>query len=159
MKVSRFLSVVPKAVQFWALVTGGCVALIGLAMGFYAAHQGAGLGAGLRTMSIDASAGLFGGVVIAIWLLCLGFVFADARRRAMRPFLWVLVAALFPHLLGFLLYFVLRQPIASTCSHCGRTIPLNERFCSWCGNPQPLPNSGDAPPGPSSSGLSSITPA
>jgi len=74
--------------------------------------------------------------VTAAWLL-LSWVlfFADARGRAMRPFLWVLVAALFPHLLGFLLYFVMRQPIASTCSHCGRTIALNQLFCSWCGSP------------------------
>jgi len=107
-------------------------------------------------MSTYASAGLFGGVVIAAWLLCLGFIFADARRRAMRPFLWVLVAALFPHLLGFLLYFVMRQPIASTCSHCARTMALNQPFCSWCGSPQPVPGSGNTP-GPKSSGLDSMT--
>jgi hypothetical protein len=155
MNIRRFLSVVPKAVQLWALVIVGCGVLIGLGVGYHAAEHGA----ALRTMAIYSSAGLFGGVLIAAWLLSLGFVFADARRRAMRPFLWVLVAALFPHLLGFLLYFVMRQPIASPCSHCGRTIPLNQRFCSWCGSPQPLPGSGNAPSGPSSSGLDSMTTA
>jgi hypothetical protein len=144
MNIRQSLSVVPKAVQIWSLVIAGCAVLIGLGAGYHEAQ-----GPALRTMSIYAGAGLFGGVVIAAWLLCLGFVFADARRRAMRPFLWVLVAALFPHLLGFLLYFVLRQPIASTCSHCGRTISLNERFCSWCGSPQPA----------SASGLDSMTTA
>ena len=153
MNIRRFLGVVPKPVQIWSLVIGGCTELIALGMGLHEAHPGT----ALRIMSIYAVAGLLSGVVAAAWLLCLGFVFADARRRAMRPFLWVLVAALFPHLLGFLLYFVLRQPIASTCSHCGRTIPLNERFCSWCGSPQPASASGNAPSGPPSSGLDSMT--
>jgi hypothetical protein len=63
----------------------------------------------------------------------------------MRPVLWVLVAALFPHLLGFLLYFVLRQPIASPCAHCGHPIALNQPFCAWCGNAQTPRASGDAP--------------
>jgi hypothetical protein len=155
MNIRQSLSIVPKAVQIWSLVGAGCTTLIGLGLGFHEAQQGH----ALRTMSIYAGAGLLTGVVVAAWLLCLGFVFADARRRAMRPFLWVLVAALFPHLLGFLLYFVMRQPIASTCSHCGRTIPLNERFCSWCGSPQPTPGSGNPPSGPPSSGFDSMTTA
>jgi hypothetical protein len=155
MNIRQSLSVVPKVVQIWSLVIAGCAVLIGLGAGYHEAQHGP----ALRTMSIYAGAGLFGGVVIAAWLLCLGFVFADARRRAMRPFLWVLVAALFPHLLGFLLYFVMRQPIASTCPHCGRTIPLNQRFCSWCGSPQPASASGNAPSGPQSSGLDSMTTA
>jgi hypothetical protein len=155
MKIRRFLSVVPRAVQIWSLVIAGCAVLIGLGAGYFEAQQGA----TLRTIFTYAGSGLFGGVVIGAWLLCLGFVFADARRRGMRPFLWVLVAALFPHLLGFLLYFVLRQPIATTCPHCGRMIPLNQRFCSWCGNPQPAPGSGNAASGPGSSGVDSMTTA
>jgi hypothetical protein len=155
MNIRRFLNVVPTAVKIWSLVIACCAVLIGLGAGYHEAQQGT----ALRTISIYASAGLFGGIVIAAWLQCLGFVFADARRRGMRPLLWVLVAALFPHLLGFLLYFVLRQPVASTCSHCGRMIPLNQRFCSWCGSPQPAVHSGNAPSGPGSSGLDSMTTA
>jgi hypothetical protein len=143
MNIRQSLSIVPKTVRIWSLVIAGCVVLIALGMGFHEAQQGS----ALRTMFIYAGAGLLTGVVCAGWLLSLGFVFADAQRRAMRPFLWVLVAALFPHLLGFLLYFVLRQPIASTCSHCGQIIPLNQRFCSWCGSSQPAPASGNSPSG------------
>lgn len=139
MKSRQFLSIVPKPVQRWALVIAGCAVLIGLVVGYHAVDHGA----GLRTMAIAGGAGLFAGIAIATWLLCLGFVFADARRRAMRAVLWVLVAALFPHLLGFLLYFVMRQPIASTCSHCGQTLPQHQRFCSWCGHPQSRESSGD----------------
>jgi RsiW-degrading membrane proteinase PrsW (M82 family) len=138
--IRRFFSIVPKAVQRGASVAAGCTLLIGLVAGYKTADQGD----MLRTMSVDTAAALVTGVAVATWLLCLGFVFADARRRAMRPVLWVLVAALFPHLLGFLLYFVMRQPIPSTCTHCGGTIPQHQRFCSWCGAPQPSSPSSNA---------------
>ena len=141
MRLRGFLSIVPKAVQLWASVLVGCALLIGLGVGYKTADQGD----VLRTMSVYGSAALVLGVVLAIWLLCLGFVFADARRRAMRSVLWVLVAALFPHLLGFLLYFVMRQPIASACAHCGQTVPLHQRFCSWCGTSLVPPDSTSGP--------------
>ncbi len=132
----RFFSIVPKTVQLWASVVVGCALLVGLVVGYKAAGQGA----VFPVMAADGSIALLTGTVLAIWLLCLGFVFADARRRAMRPLPWVLVAGLFPHLLGFLLYFVLRQPIASTCTQCGKTVPLHQPFCSWCGASLAAPN-------------------
>jgi hypothetical protein len=137
MRLRRFLSIVPKTVQLWASALVGCALLIGLVVGYKAADQGA----VLRTMF----AAVVLGTALAIWLLCLGFVFADARRRAMRSVPWVPIAALFPHLLGFLLYFVMRQPIASTCTHCGQTVPLHQRFCSWCGTSLAAPNSTGGP--------------
>jgi hypothetical protein len=142
MKLLRqFLNVVPKQVQPWAWVLAGCMLLIGLIAGY----KTAGPGTMLRTMSTYGSAALLFGVVAGIWLLCLGFVYADAQRRGMRAVLWVLVAFLFPHLLGFLLYFVLRQPIAANCTHCGRTISSHQPFCAWCGNSL---FSQDSPTGP-----------
>ncbi|HTZ60947.1 MAG TPA: PLD nuclease N-terminal domain-containing protein [Acidobacteriaceae bacterium] len=140
MKIHDFMSNVPQGVKRGALAVAGCAVLIGLAMGYHAVTQGA----AVRTMFLDSAASLIFGMLAAAWILCLGFVFADARQRAMRPVLWVLVAALFPHLLGFLLYFVLRQPIASTCAHCGQRIPMQQPFCSWCGNPQTRDVSGGA---------------
>ena len=139
--IRRFLNIVPKEVRLWASILAGCLFLIGLAM----AYETAGQGVMLRTMSAYGSAALVFGVLAAIWLLCLGFVFADARRRDMRPILWVLVAALFPHLLGFLLYFVMRQPIAATCTKCGKTVPNHQRFCSWCGASLVTPDSTNGP--------------
>ena len=139
--IRRFLNIVPKEVRLWASILAGCLFLIGLAM----AYETAGQGVMLRTMSAYGSAALVFGVLAAIWLLCLGFVFADARRRDMRPILWVLVAALFPHLPGFLLYFVLRPPIAASCTHCGMTVSMHQRFCSWCGAAQFPPHSTQGP--------------
>jgi hypothetical protein len=137
----RFLNIVPKTVQLWASILVGCALLVGLVVAYETADQGA----VLRTMSAFGGAALVLGVLLAVWLLCLGFVFADARRRAMRPILWVLVAALFPHLLGFLLYFVMRHPIAAACTHCGMTVSNHPRFCSWCGTAQSSPNPNKGP--------------
>ena len=139
--IRRFLNIVPKEVRLWASILAGCLFLIGLAM----AYETAGQGVRLRTMSAYGSTALVVGVLLAIWLLCLGFVFADARRRDMRSVLWVLVAALFPHLLGFLLYFVMRQPIAATCTQCGKMVSNRQRFCSWCGASLVTPDSTNGP--------------
>jgi len=141
MKLRRFLSLVPKKVQLWAWVIVGCELIFGLAMGYKSTDQGA----MWRRMSEYGLAALLFGIALAIWLLCLGFVFADAKRRDMRPVLWVLVAALFPHLLGFLLYFVLRHPIATTCTHCGMAVPNHQRFCPWCGTSLAPPDSTSGP--------------
>ena len=125
----HFLSVVPKAVQLWAVAIVAAAVLIGFVVGSYAVANGA----VLRTMFAYAGAALAVGIVIAIWLLCLGFVFADSRRRGMRAIGWTLVAMLMPNLLGFLLYFVMRRPLAAPCASCGNAIPVDQPFCSWCG--------------------------
>jgi hypothetical protein len=134
--IRRFLNTVPNAVRVSALALVICGTLLGLVLGSVYSTPNTfvpgpviGFGAGLVFSSF-----------LAIWLLSLGYVYADARRRAMRPGLWVLVAALFPHLLGFLLYFVMRQPIGSNCPHCGQTIAASQRFCPTCGHPQLQPS-------------------
>jgi hypothetical protein len=152
MSIQRFLSVVPKAVRISALTLVVCGTLVGLMVGsFWPFIQHRHFGAGAATLGVlgCTAAGVFLSCLIATWLLCLGYVYADARRRAMQPVLWVLVAIFVPHLLGFLLYFVLRQPIPSMCPHCGQTISIHQRFCSWCGKPhtpQPPPASSDVRP-------------
>lgn len=138
----RFFQVVPPAVQLWAWITLFGAVVTGLIVGSVAATSH---GGSLWTIPLFGAGGLFLGILFSTWLLGLGFVFADARRRAMRPVLWVLVCILFPHLLGFLLYFVIRQPLASPCNHCGQTIPSGQRFCSWCGTLQTHSPSADAP--------------
>ena len=125
----RFLSVVPRGARIAALITGCCIVLIGAAVTI--ANAGDGPAAMLYCL-----AAALAGVFIATWILCVGFVYADARRRAMRPLLWAVLVIVFPHLLGFLLYFVLRQPLAAFCAHCGQIVSPAQRFCSWCGTAQ-----------------------
>lgn len=80
--------------------------------------------------------GTFVGGLFAVWVLGLGYVYGDADRREMPAILWLLVAALVPNLLGFLLYFVLRKPLGHPCPQCGQAITPEQRFCSWCGAQQ-----------------------
>ena len=145
MKRRPFLSVVPKAIQIWALVLVGAAVSIALVIGGRTAGAGARAGEVLTTMSIFGGVALLFSSVMAAWLLGVGFVYADARQRAMRPIPWVLAAIFFPHLLGFLLYFVMRQPITAICTHCGMAVSPYQRFCSWCGTSQVPQTSTDSP--------------
>jgi hypothetical protein len=42
-------------------------------------------------------------------------------------------------------YFVMRHPIAATCTHCGMTVSNHQRFCSWCATSQFPPSSTKGP--------------
>lgn len=139
MRFRQFLDVVPKSVQTGAFTIVGCAILVGVAVSIGGMNHGrvSAHGASLPVLACLAAQGLcFGllaGVLIATWAICLGYVYADARRRAMPPILWTLVAAFIPNLLGFLLYFASRRPIALPCPRCGQAITPQQRFCSWCG--------------------------
>ena len=149
MNLRNFLDLVPRPVRIAALIVAFLAPLTGLAAGvlWRASWQLPFCAGGtICSLAIVALSGLLFGLMLAVWVLGLGFVYADARRRAMRPVLWLLVAALFPHLLGFLLYFVMRQPVASICPRCRRIISSNQPFCSWCGAPQfPSPPAAPTP--------------
>ena len=154
--MKEFLNIVPKPVRTAGSVIAFVGALVGLTVG--AVHGiGAGRMQGLEMLG-GVCLGLLAGCLIALWVLCLGYVYGDARRRAMPPALWVLVAVLVPNLLGFLLYFVLRRPISAPCPQCGRPVAMDQRFCSWCGYEMvAFPPGVAAPPaqtnmGPSSAG-------
>ena len=73
------------------------------------------------------------GFVMAIWLLMIFYVNADARRRRMNRLLWTLLVIFIPNAIGFILYFVLRQPIARPCPKCGAMLRPDFAFCPACG--------------------------
>jgi len=140
MSVRQFLDVVPKTVKTVASVIAGGGMLIGLVGAVVKANTNGQISARGASFPVLASIaarglgfGLLAGVVISLWVLGLGYVYADARRRGMPPILWTLIVAFIPNLLGFLLYFALRRPIALPCPHCGQPITAGQRFCSWCG--------------------------
>ena len=76
--------------------------------------------------------GLLVGAVVACYLLLIGYITRDARRRGMSPVLWTLVAILVPNALGMVLYFVLRQPIRRACPQCGSFVQSGFNFCPHC---------------------------
>jgi hypothetical protein len=76
--------------------------------------------------------GLLLGVVLAIYLLLIGYINGDAKRRGMSPILWTIVAIVIPNMLGIILYFLLRQPLQSVCPQCGSPIQAGFNFCPRC---------------------------
>jgi hypothetical protein len=77
--------------------------------------------------------GLTFGVFTAAFFLALGYVYGDAKRRDMPAWAWVIAAFFIPNFIGFILYFMFREPLFGPCSSCGKPIRGGEAFCSHCG--------------------------
>jgi hypothetical protein len=79
---------------------------------------------------------LLGGV-LAMAIFAYGFgvsyIYGDARRRGMRHVMWAVVAAVVPNALGFVAYFLLREPILQRCPACGASVKRGFAFCPQCG--------------------------
>jgi hypothetical protein len=76
------------------------------------------------------------GLCAAGFILALGYVYGDAKRRGMSPALWTLIVFMVPNLVGFLLYFLLRKPLLEPCPRCGQGIAPGLAFCPSCGQMQ-----------------------
>lgn len=153
MKTNSFWNLVPKGVKVAAGIVFACVFISGPIISAYQGYVGGlsnsdGIPPIVFVLAVG-SGSLLVGALLGLWLLCVGYVYADARRRAMPAALWVLIAIFVPNLLGFLLYFAIRRPLGSPCSNCGQPIVAEQRFCSWCGSQR------FAPPPPVASGLHS----
>ncbi|MFQ5696064.1 MAG: zinc ribbon domain-containing protein, partial [Terriglobia bacterium] len=74
----------------------------------------------------------FAGLILGIWVAMIFYVNADARRRQMNVVLWTLLVIFIPNALGFLLYFLLRQPVAGTCPKCGAVTRPEYAYCPAC---------------------------
>jgi hypothetical protein len=72
------------------------------------------------------------GLVVGCYLLLLGYINRDAKRRGMSPTLWTIVAIVIPNALGLILYFILRQPLRSACPQCGSPVQAGFSFCPQC---------------------------
>jgi double zinc ribbon protein len=84
-----------------------------------------------------ALAGIITGIalVIAPFLFLFGYVNRDAKRRNMNSTLWtLLVIVLFPAYLavGFIIYFLMREPLPYPCPQCGNSVGARFNFCPNC---------------------------
>ncbi len=78
------------------------------------------------------------GLPLFILVLLIGYVYADARRRAMRYVMWTLLAIFIPNAIGIILYFVLRDPLPVGCAQCGSQSRPGFAYCPRCGAPLTL---------------------
>lgn len=72
---------------------------------------------------------------IACMLFLIGFVYADAKRRGMNATLWtLLVIILVPayFFTGFIIYFLVRDPLPYNCPQCGATVSARFNYCAVC---------------------------
>ena len=76
---------------------------------------------------------LVGAVPIAIYVLLLGYVWGDARRRGMNHVLWTLLALFIPYVVGVILYFLLREPVPVPCPACATPARKGHAYCAHCG--------------------------
>jgi RNA polymerase subunit RPABC4/transcription elongation factor Spt4 len=84
-----------------------------------------------------ALAGIVTGVslVIASFLFLTGYVYRDAKRRGMHAGLWtLLVLVLWPayFAIGYIIYFLMREPLPYNCPQCGATVGARFNYCPSC---------------------------
>ncbi len=90
-----------------------------------------------RATNALISAGICTGasIPIAALLFLIGYVYRDAKRRGMNATLWtILVVILLPAwlFLGFIIYFLLREPLPYPCPQCGANVSARFNFCPSC---------------------------
>jgi hypothetical protein len=80
-------------------------------------------------------ASLVGVAFLGAYVLLVGYVYGDARRRGMNHVLWTLLAIFIPNAIGIILYFILRDPVAVPCPSCGTPAKKGHAYCAGCGTP------------------------
>jgi Double zinc ribbon/Phospholipase_D-nuclease N-terminal len=78
-------------------------------------------------------ASLVGVALVGAYVLLVGYVYGDARRRGMNRVLWTLLAIFIPNAIGIILYFILREPIPVPCPACGTLARKGHAYCAGCG--------------------------
>jgi hypothetical protein len=71
--------------------------------------------------------------IFACLALLVGYVNADAGRRGMNRTLWTLLVIFVPNAIGYILYFLLRNPIRQHCPRCAAEVDLRVNYCPACG--------------------------
>jgi hypothetical protein len=74
-----------------------------------------------------------GAAPLAVYVLLVGYVYGDARRRGMNQVMWTLLAIFIPSAVGVILYFILRDPIPVPCPSCGSPARKGHAYCASCG--------------------------
>src|ERR1043165_9094847 len=138
--------VIPRGIKIVAIIAFNigfiCMGIFAYKAGMADAYTTRGGG---RPAAIFSVVSLVVGTVVALWLLTLGYIYADAKRRGMPPVLWVAIAVIVPNMIGFILYFALRKPLLSACANCGQGVMPGQKFCPSCGREQGT-NSPSSPP-------------
>ena len=134
--MSRFeqeFALVPEAARWTAVLV--CLAVTALMGGIFLVPGIAERNStALLIMSPLFLLSLIGTAFLGAYVLLVGYVFADAKRRGMNHVLWTLLAIFIPNAIGIILYFILREPIPVLCPSCGASARKGHAFCAGCGS-------------------------
>jgi len=72
------------------------------------------------------------GTALASYILLVGYVSRDVKRRNMSAALWMLIVVVMPGGIGAVVYFLLRQPILIRCPNCTTELTAGVHFCPQC---------------------------
>ena len=77
--------------------------------------------------------GILLGMFLAFYMLMIGYVTRDAKKRGMNPTVWLFIMiSLLPSGVGFIVYFLLRQPVKMNCPRCTGSIQHGFNYCPKC---------------------------
>jgi hypothetical protein len=130
-----------RIVPRWLKVLCILLYLLAIAIGVIVVHvspdaRPAGLRDDVATATV-AVVGIITGVgfLLSCFLLMLGYVNRDAKRRGMNSTLWtLLVLVLSPGYvgIGFIIYFLIREPLPYPCPRCNYLVGPRFNFCPNC---------------------------
>jgi hypothetical protein len=71
-------------------------------------------------------------LIFCAYILLIGYVYGDAKRRGMRYVMWTLLAIFIPDAIGIIIYFILRDPLPVACPGCHALLKPGFAFCPHC---------------------------
>jgi RNA polymerase subunit RPABC4/transcription elongation factor Spt4 len=83
-------------------------------------------------LALQVLVGILGGSILAFIALLVGYVNRDAKRRGMNSTVWTILVLILPNGIGFIIYFVVRQPVRGACPQCGATMNPAFNYCPKC---------------------------
>jgi len=72
------------------------------------------------------------GTALASYVLLIGYISRDVKRRNMSAGIWILIALVMPGGIGAIVYFLLRQPVMTRCPSCRTELASGLHFCPQC---------------------------
>jgi hypothetical protein len=72
------------------------------------------------------------GAALASYVLLIGYISRDVKRRNMSAGIWMLIVLVMPGGIGAVVYFLLRQPMMTRCPSCRTEVASEFHFCPQC---------------------------